>query len=390
MKAAVQWLFLLALCPGLWGAELQESFDDDHSDPTIWNPQMTTKGDAYLAEQYGRLQLVVPSAGRDSEARQRLAHFHPRADQAWSVEFLALVWEEILSGEGASISMGVRLVDARNPGRFIEQMSGAKGGLEEVRDPYDDDTDTVYRRHADVRVNDEDGQSRNEDHRRNDTFYGPYLFGFRMAYDPADATVRLYHDFDADNNDGEWRLFRIFSLDGTEPVPNETYVRDWNLAPTDVLNLEVVGAAQRVNVNPDNVFIDDLVLRIEPLTFAAWTHEIGDPAKRAISDDASGNGIPNLMQYFYGLSPLDSRTDAGLRYRREGGKAYLLHAADFEITGVTETYEFRNALDDLNQWRPIAPLSYGFVFQDGIYHQKLELPPAASQGFYRVRVDTNP
>ena len=126
------------------------------------------------------------------------------------------------------------------------------------------------------------------------------------------------------------------------------------MTSADRFRIGISAVAENVAITSGEVFLDDFSLVHSPVSagYDSWATAIPDPGMRGTTDDASGNGIPNLLQYMYGLEPMAPDTDVTLRIRLEGGVPVLIHGLNETATDYVIRYHGTNALG--GDWVPGA------------------------------------
>jgi hypothetical protein len=215
----------------------------------------------------------------------------------------------------------------------------------------------------------------------------PHIVGVRVVWTPETATLSCYFDTDGDRTTETWELLADYTLDGVDR--GTSHVTNWGMAPEDQFRIGLKGYSYLTTVDAGEAYFENFTLTTDPLPtgYQAWAAAIGDEALRTQSADASGNGIPNLLQYLYGLHPLATDTDVQLRIQLEGETLVLVHglnesASDFEIT-----YQFKHTLDD--PWSTTSiqdALSVETIESAGKTLRRIQLPKDAAATYFQLEI----
>ena len=214
----------------------------------------------------------------------------------------------------------------------------------------------------------------------------PEIVGLRAVWDPATKVLTLYTDTDGDTSTATWDLYLEYTLDGS--TNGDALVSDWDMTDGDSFRVGIGGFSIDAPVQKGEVYFDNFSLTIESTPqlsgFELWASEISDESMRAPESDASGNGIPNVLQYLYGLPPMSPDTDVLPRIERNGDSIQIVHGINPDATDYRMSYEEKVQLSD-PAWQPDAAVTFLDQFeQDGRTFQRIEIPTGFASGFYRI------
>jgi len=184
--------------------------------------------------------------------------------------------------------------------------------------------------------------------------------------------------------------FSASGLIGSEMIGSITLSASAGTAANDAAGAYelVPSSATGGTFDPGNYEIDYLpgVLRVFGETFADWSAGLSDPAPEA---DLDGDGLPNLVEYFMGLDPVDISSEWTLRpdLDREG-EISVEYRRSKSIEDVSGRIQWKNSLIDGAAWSSEGVRDE--VLSDlGRYELRraiVPLLPGETQKFLRLKV----
>ena len=350
-----------------------DDFDDDSRDPS-WTLLPADFGDPRLVEVNHRLEFQVSSATGEQEIRQTVdQRFWPQYGQAFEVKMEAhALPADAMTTEGqvAVVELNV----ANNSGGGDVNFSAGAANLGGSKQP-------VYAvSNSEVIPPSEDADV---------LVLGalPDVVGLRITWAPETKTLSCYLDRDGDRSVETWVLVADYTLDGIDR--GAAFTTDWQMFPTDQFRITLNGFAEDTIIDPGEAFFENFSLVNAPLVpeltgYDLWASEL-DEGLRDTAIDASGNGIPNLLQYMYGLAPMSTDTDVKLTIQMENGVPVLIHGFNEAAGDYVFDYLEKSFLGDPT-WNPAAlPASTEFQL-NGKTFRKTVLSADLSSKFLRLRV----
>ncbi|MFM1941260.1 MAG: hypothetical protein RI897_242 [Verrucomicrobiota bacterium] len=380
MPAGSAWLDNFSLHVGTTalsepGSTFQDDFDDDNLHPN-WGLEVRS-GTPELIEESNRLQFRTSSTlGEQEIAAFPDSTITPRFDQAFEAR-VEMHWLPDNMSVGGQVSGGdLILENLAGFGEFTLSVGAIfeSGQLQQVRAI-------------------DDSEIASEDDMPEVLVFGPLpqVVGARIVWSPNTATLSCYFDTDGDRTTETWELAASYSLDGVDR--GATHISDWQMAPEDRFRIGVKGYAFLTAIGPGEAYFENFTLTAEPLVegYQAWAASISDQAMQDPTADASGNGIPNLLQYLYGLPPLATDTDVQLRIAIEGGNPVLVHGLNESASDYVINYQMKSALNE--PWTPLSTLdalSIETIESGGKTFRRVVFPTNPSNTFIQLNVEPAP
>ncbi len=210
----------------------------------------------------------------------------------------------------------------------------------------------------------------------------PEVVGVRVSWNPDTQRMAVYLDVDGDRSVETWVQVIEYALDDV--------ATGWGMSPTDLFRISLTGYAENTVVNSGEAYVDNFSLINAPLPpdltgYELWAQDIPDEGMRGQTDDASGNGIPNLLQYMYGLTPMATDTDVTLRIQMNGGTPELIHGFNTEAADFVVDYMEKLGLTD--SWSPgFTPNSIEIFSVDGKTFRRVMLPSPVGNEFFQLQI----
>lgn len=361
------------------GIRFVDDFNDDSRHP-LWSDPVVETGTPALVEASHRLELRVNSASGEQEVGQLVSSaFWPRYDQGFEVELEA----HCLPG-AMTFQDQVAIADL-----LIANDSGEGDLLLSVAVIFDQGA----RRQALVADNSE-VEPQSDWPESIDFLALPEVVGLRVVWAPDTKVMSCYVDTDGDRTVETWILYADYTLDGSSQ--GTAHAADWRMSPSDRFRIGVNGAAEGTIITPGEVYFENFALVNTPLAptltgFELWASAIPDAGKRGPAADASGNGIANLAQYLYGLTPLATDTDVELTIRMESGVPVLIHGVNEFAEDYTFGYQGKTSLSDPWVWMSdeVAPSMETSEADDKMF-RRITLPLTPSNRFIQLGIVPQP
>ena len=213
----------------------------------------------------------------------------------------------------------------------------------------------------------------------------PPAIGLRFTYDPQLHLIRAYYNLDAELPAGGWVLYQSFTIDGSTVAGAETL--SWGMAPTDNFYFAIQGWSSGPAIVAGSAWADDFTFHLgsESTGYDLWASAIPEAGMRGTTVDASGNGIPNLLQYVYGLDPLATDTDVKLKIQMNGGTPEMIHGFNSTATDYAIDYQEKPALTDAWSSGFIPDLIETFE-ANGKTFRRVTLPAAVGNEFLQLEI----
>lgn len=347
-----------------------DDFDDDSIDPN-WRVPDIVDGTPVFAEMNQRTELISSDPVGAQELKRLISpQFSPQFNQAFEVQVEAhclplgvdangeIALTELLVANQSGdqdilVSIGVGdLGSGVQQFRFSDNSAFAPGGPPEIL---------------------------------NSGITLPDVVGIRMVWNPDSKIMNCYFDNDGDRSVETWVLFSSYGLAGNSQggaIPTE-----WNMGPADRFDIGISALAENAAVISGEVYFDNFSFVSELLLagFELWAADIPDVGMRGTTDDASGNGIPNLLQYMYGLDPLAADTDVKLSIDMNGNVPELTHG--FNTTAADYVIDYMEKLALTDSWLAgFVPDSIDTFQANGKTFRRVTLPAAVGNEFLQLQV----
>ncbi|GEM_PF-2357089 len=328
MKKICTFLTASTLCLAAINAQtISDDFNDNSRDPAIWLPPSLIDGAGDLLEQNEHVEFTTTGVG-ETEVGQSLFKFDTNDQAEWRVQMVASMSTSNFSevGEVGTVSIGIGTGD-----HYLELGYGAGILAEGVP------LGTALAAEWTGGVGEADKIT---------IMALPPAVGIRFTYDPQLHLIRTYYNLSADITAGEWILYESFTIDGSTVAG--AVVLNWGMAPNDTFYFAIQGWSSGAAIAAGSAWADDFTFHVGPdLTgYDLWASAIPEAGMRGTTVDASGNGIPNLLQYVYGLDPMATDTDVKLKIQMEGGLPVIYHGLNETATDYHIGYQFKNSLTD--------------------------------------------
>jgi len=351
------------------GLSLADDFNDDSRDPK-WDDPVVFFGDPTLVEMNSRLEFVSPTTAGEAETRQWIdIAFWPQYSQAFDVTVEAHCLPDTMSVQDQVGVLELQIANNSGDGDVIFSVGAIfdQGSRQQV-----------------VAVSNSEVDPLNDEPEKIEFGVLPEVVGLRIRWVPETAVMSCYSDVDGDRSVDTWDLFAEFTLDGS--TQGTAGVSDWQMVASDQFRIGLNAFAQGTAVVSDEAYFENFSLITTPLAsgYDLWASAIADEEMRGHAVDASGNGIPNLLQYMYGLSPMATDTDVQLAIALENGNPVLTHGVNESATDYVIGYRFNNALGD--DWFWDAPDFATSIEPSGKTFRRVTLPPPAANTFLQLEV----
>lgn len=355
------------------GLSLADDFNDDSRDVS-WDQPTIGDGSPLLLDVSHRVEFQLPSPDALNNIEQGIGSgFWPRYDQAWEAKVETHFDPASWSGDGVGGSVALLIQNSADFSSEVRLLRGAviEGGQLET---------AIFSEVS------EQGADKGAD---GDFQAVPANAGLRMVWDPDSKVLTCYVDLDDDPSVESWQFFSSYTLDGSD----QSNPIDFQMQPSDQFSIRIRaeadpdGGAGSAVVAPGEVYFDNFQLFNAPLLtgYEAWASAIPDQGMRGQTDDASGNGIPNLLQYMYGLDPLAADTDVKLRIQMESGFPVVYHGLNESTPDYYIWYELKDSLSD--PWVSAVgdeATSMEIVQINGKTLSKLTFPTSTINNFVRL------
>ncbi len=353
------------------GLKFADDFNDD-SRTGDWGDPFVDSGSPSLIEENHRLELRASGSMNDEIVQTLSQSFWPRYDQAFEVRMEAHCLPAGLSAEGQSAILDLAVGNSSGNQDLLLSVAAIymSGAVQQAL--VSDDSEVANDPMTDFPEKVQPGAL-------------PEVVGLRLVWNPVTKVMNCYVDTDGDRSKDTWTLFNSYSLDGSTDK-GASHSSNWGMSGGDQFFVGVFGGSESVVVAAGEAYIDNFALINAPLLsgFELWASAIPDAGQRGASDDASGNGIPNLIQYMYGLTPLATDTDVKLSMVIEGGVPRLIHGFDESVTDYFFDYQDRAGLEG-QSWSPGATTTMIETFQsNGKTFRKVTVPTDPANRFYRL------
>lgn len=353
---------------------ISDDFDDNDRDEAIWSNPATDAGNGQLEEVNQRVEYSATASPENFTFQE--GKFFPSYNQPW--EATALVSLDTANFDSGGWGFVALEVDAGSIGDNYVIIGNGAGFLPEQSS----NVQAVFS---------DGGDATTSDNLEQFTESVPETFGVRVAYDPEARIISTYYDLDTDQGDGEWTLLESYTIDGsTQPGAVSL---DWGMSDTETFAIYLSGGSQEASVTAGTAWLDNFVLQFPGQEISSgyelWASGIPDSAKRGPEDDASGNGIPNLLQYMYGLDPLSNDTDVSLSINVEGDVAELTHGINESAPDYTFVYLQNPTLTD--EWTSGSVFDTVSTFDlGGKTFRRGTLPAIDGNVFFQIEIVSVP
>jgi len=134
------------------------------------------------------------------------------------------------------------------------------------------------------------------------------ISSLRISFDASEKVLRCYYDINGPAGGHAWFPFASYGIDGDGGATGN---ESWGMSGSDLFQVSLSGFSDTTRVVASTIYFDDFRIRVEePSTdtlYEAWKREyFGDPASpnAADAEDLDRDGIPNLLEYAFGLNPV--------------------------------------------------------------------------------------
>jgi hypothetical protein len=354
------------------GLSFHDDFNDDSRDVS-WDEPVVFSGEPSLVEQNGHLEFISPTAAGDAETRQWInMDFWPQYNQAFEVSTEVHCLPEAMTMQDQVGVLEMQIANDSGNGDVLFSMGALfdEGARQQVLAVSNSEVDPL-----------------GENPEKIEFGVLPEIVGLRITWAPETALMSCYTDTDGDRFTETWDLFAEFTLDGS--AQGTAFPSDWQMLPEDRFRIELNAFAEGTAIESGEAYYEDFsfISAASPAGYDHWSSAIADEGMRDAMADASGNGIPNLLQYMYGLGPMDPDTDVQLTLELENGKPVLTHGVNESATDYILGYRFTNALGDPWLWgSPDMAEAVETFESNGRTYRKLTFPPSASDTFLQLEV----
>ncbi|MFT4588710.1 MAG: hypothetical protein ACI8QF_002815 [Limisphaerales bacterium] len=349
-----------------------DDFNDD-SRTILWDAPFVSSGNPMLVEEDHRLEFRASSGTGEQEIQQMANQtFWPQYSQAFEVKVEAHCLPAAMTTDGQLSGLDLCIANSSGNGDLLISVAAifSEGSLQQGIAA--DNSEVANDPGTDLPEGLQFGAL-------------PEVVGVRVVWSPDTKVMSCYFDTDGDRTKETWVFFRDYTLDGSSDK-GTIDTSQWGMSGGDRFRVGLSGFAEMTVVDPGEAYFDNFSLLNAPLLsgFDLWASAIPDAGMRGASIDASGNGIPNLVQYLYGLAPLATDTDVKLAIRMENGFPRLIHGFDGTVTDYTFNYQEKFALGEPS-WSPFAAITTIETFlSNGKTFRKVTLPTDPSNKFFRI------
>jgi len=347
-----------------------DDFNDNSRNGAIWTVPVTDAGNGALEEVNQRVEYSATASPENFTFQE--AKFFPTYNQPWEAT--------------AVVSLGSANFDSGGLGFVVLEVGSGTIGDNYVA--VGNGAGFLPGQGSNVQaVLSDGGDATTGDNLEQFTGSVPEAVGVRVAYDPGTRTVRTYYDLDADQGDGEWTPFTAYTIDGsTQPG---ALTLDWGMTDTSTFYILLSGGSEEAPVAAGTAWLDDFALDFPGQAmlsgFALWASTIPDEGQRGPKDDASGNGIPNLLQYMYGLDPLSTDVDAALSLRVIGDVPELIHG--FNENASDYYFDYLQNPTLTGDWSSgLVPDSLTTFESGGRTYRRITLPAIDGDRFFQLEI----
>lgn len=364
---------------GETGLRFLDDFNDDYAEGPAdgsWEAPSVNSGSPSFVDANQRREFMITSGAGEQELVQMVhQQYWPRYDQAFEVKVEAHCLPGGLNAEGQVVATELLVENGAGSGDVLLSVAALfdGGSVEQA-----------------LAVSNSEVIPANED--SDLIVFGalPEVVGIRITWDPETEVLSCYYDTDGDQAVETWVLFADYTLDGSEPgTADESFKSNWSMSAADRFQIGISGGGEGVTVVSGEAHFDNFQLFNTPLPtgYEQWAEGIPIEAMRGATDDASGNGIENLLQYMYGLEPLSTDIDVQLRISMEGGSPVLVHGFNQTATDYVFDYQENPTLDEASWSSGISGSIQEFEV-DGAAFRKITLPINPSGTFFRLEVQS--
>lgn len=349
-----------------------DDFNDD-SRTILWDAPFASSGNPMLVEEDHRLEFRVASGVGEQEIGQTLSQtFWPQYNQAFEMKVEAHCLPAAMTTDGQLSILDLSIANNLGNDDLLISVAAifSEGSLQQVITA--DNSEVANAQGTELPEGLQFGAL-------------PEVVGMRVVWSPDTKVMSCYFDTDGDRTKETWVLFRDYTLDGSTDKGTDDSSQ-WGMSGSDRFRVGLSGCAEMTVVDSGEAYFDNFSLLNAPLLsgFDLWASAIPDAGMRGATIDASGNGIPNLVQYLYGLAPLATDTDVKLAIRMENGFPRLIHGFDGTVTDYTFNYQEKFALGEPS-WSPFAAITTIETFlSNGKTFRKVTLPTDPSNKFFRI------
>ena len=161
------------------------------------------------------------------------------------------------------------------------------------------------------------------------------------------------------------------------------------MGPDDVFAVSLNGFCENAAVGPGEAYFDNFQLfsMPAPTGYDLWAEDIPDGGMRGELDDASGNGIPNVLQYMCGLEALSTETDVLPSIELVNGRPVLTHGhRGFADPAPDYVFDYQqSATLEAGSWSSSAAWeSVEEIESDGRFFLRITFPKDSPARFYRL------